>query len=171
MVMPFVLTNAPSTFQALMNQVFKPFLRRFVLVFFDDILVYSKGIEEHVQHLEVVLEILRESELYANFDKCNFTKPRISYLGHYISVKGIEVDPEKIRAVKEWPTLSNVREMRGFLGLTGYYRRFVQNYGSIATPLTQLLKARAYKWTEETEAAFEKLKKAMMTLPVLVMTL
>ncbi|TYK28130.1 Ty3/gypsy retrotransposon protein [Cucumis melo var. makuwa] len=135
MVMPFGLTNAPSNFQALMNQVFKPFLRRFVLVFFDDILVYSKGMEEHVQHLEV----------------------------------GIEVDPEKIRAVKEWPTPSNVREMRGFLGLTGYYRRFVQNYGSISAPLTQLLKAGAYKWTEETEATFEKLKKAMMTLPVLAM--
>ncbi|KAA0063300.1 Ty3/gypsy retrotransposon protein [Cucumis melo var. makuwa] len=169
MVMPFGLTNAPSTFQALMNQVFKPFLRRFVLVFFDDILVYSKGMEEHRQHLEVVLEILRESELYANFDKCHFAKTRISYLGHYISMKGIEVDPEKIRAVKEWPAPSNVREMRGFLGLTGYYRRFVQNYGSISAPLIQLLKAGAYKWTEETEAAFEKLKKAMMTLPVLAM--
>ncbi|KAA0039715.1 Transposon Tf2-6 polyprotein [Cucumis melo var. makuwa] len=169
MVMPFGLTNVPSTFQALMNQVFKPFLRRFVLVFFDDILVYSKGMEEHAQHLEVVSGILRESELYANFDKCHFAQPRISYLGHYISVKGIEVDPEKIRAVREWPAPSNVREMRGFLGLTGYYRRFVQNYGSIAAPLTQLLKVGAYKWTEETEAAFEKLKKAMMTLPVLAM--
>ncbi|KAL4027583.1 hypothetical protein IC575_010753 [Cucumis melo] len=169
MVMPFGLTNAPSTFQALMNQVFKPFLRRFVLVFFDDILVYSKGMEEHAQHLEVVLGVLRESELYANFDKCHFAKPRINYLGHYISVKGIEVDPEKIRAVREWPAPSNVRGMRGLLGLTGYYRRFVKNYGSIAAPLTQLLKAGAYKWTEETEAAFEKLKKAMMTLPVLTM--
>ncbi|KAL4027645.1 hypothetical protein IC575_010820 [Cucumis melo] len=169
MVMPFGLTNAPSTFQALMNQVFKPFLRRFVLVFFDDILIYSKGMEEHRQHLEVVLEILRESELYANFDKCHFAKTRISYLGHYISKKGIEVDPEKIRAVKEWPAPSNVRELRGFLGLTGYYSRFVQNYGSISAPLTQLLKSGAYKWTEETEAAFEKLKKAMMTLPVLAM--
>ena len=84
-----------------MNQVFKPYLRRFVLVFFDDILVHSKGVEEHVQHLEVVLERLRESELYANLDKCSFAKPRISYLGHFIFVKGIEVDPEKIRALKE----------------------------------------------------------------------
>ncbi|KAL0551792.1 hypothetical protein IC582_010881 [Cucumis melo] len=92
--------------------------------------------EEHAQHLEVVLGILRESELYANFDKCHFAQTRISYLGHYISVKGIEVDPEKIQAVREWPAPSNVREMRGFLGLTGYYRRFVQNYGSIAAPLT-----------------------------------
>ncbi|TYK13876.1 Ty3/gypsy retrotransposon protein [Cucumis melo var. makuwa] len=169
LVMPFGLTNAPSTFQALMNQVFKPYLRRFVLVFFDDILVYSRGMEEHVQHLEVVLGLLQEKELYVNMEKCSFAKPRISYLGHFISEQGIEADPEKIRAVSEWPTPANVREVRGFLGLTGYYRRFVKNYGTIAAPLTQLLKKGAYKWGEEEETAFGKLKRAMMTLPVLTM--
>ncbi|XP_050942184.1 transposon Tf2-1 polyprotein isoform X1 [Cucumis melo] len=169
LVMPFGLTNAPSTFQALMNQVFKPYLRRFVLVFFDDILVYSQGMEEHLQHLEVVLGLLQEKELYVNMEKCSFAKPRISYLGHFISEQGIEADPEKIRAVSEWPTPANVREVRGFLGLTGYYRRFVKNYGTIAAPLTQLLKKGAYKWGEEEEAAFGKLKRAMMTLPVLTM--
>ncbi|KAA0037057.1 Ty3/gypsy retrotransposon protein [Cucumis melo var. makuwa] len=169
LVMPFGLTNAPSTFQALMNQVFKPYLRRFVLVFFDDILVYSQGIDEHIQHLEVVLGLLKEKELYVNLEKCSFAKARISYLGHFISEQGIEADPEKIRAVSEWPTLTNVREVRGFLGLTGYYRRFVKDYGAIAAPLTQLLKKGAYKWDAETETAFDKLKKAMMTLPVLAM--
>ncbi|KAL0554844.1 hypothetical protein IC582_008772 [Cucumis melo] len=169
LVMPFGLTNAPSTFQALMNQVFKPYLRRFVLVFFDDILVYSQGINEHIQHLEVVLGLLKEKELYANLEKCSFAKPRISYLGYFISEQGIEADPEKIRAVSEWPTPTNVREVRGFLGLTGYYRRFVKDYGAIAAPLTQLLKKGAYKWDAETETAFDKLKKVMMTLPVLAM--
>ncbi|KAL0544147.1 hypothetical protein IC582_019259 [Cucumis melo] len=153
LVMPFELTNAPSTFQALMNQVFKPYLRRFVLVFFDDILVYSRGMEEHVQHLEVVLGLLQEKELYANLEKCSFAKPRISYLGHFISEQGIEADPEKIRAVSEWQTPTN---------------GFVKNYGAIAAPLTQLLKKGAYKWDAEAETAFGKLKKAMMT-PVLTM--
>ncbi|KAL0554263.1 hypothetical protein IC582_008180 [Cucumis melo] len=122
-------------------------MRRFVLVFFDDILVYSKGLEEHIQHLELVLEILRANELYANL--------------------GVEVDPNKIRAISEWPIPTNVCEVRGFLGLTGYYRRFVHNYGNIAGPLTQLLKNGSFKWNEEATASFEQLKKAMMTLPVL----
>ncbi|KAA0055700.1 Ty3/gypsy retrotransposon protein [Cucumis melo var. makuwa] len=169
LVMPFGLTNAPSTFQALMNQVFKPYLRRFVLVFFDDILIYSQGMDEHVQHLEVVLGLLQDRELFVNMEKCSFAKPRISYLGHFISEQGLEADPEKIRAVSEWPTPTNVREVRGFLGLTGYYRRFVKNYGAIAAPLTQLLKKGTYKWDAEAEDAFNKLKKAMMTLPVLTM--
>ncbi|KAL0533369.1 hypothetical protein IC582_030188 [Cucumis melo] len=170
LVMSFGLTNAPSTFQALKNQVFKAYLKRFVLVFFDDILVYSQGMEEHVQHLEVVLGLLKEKELYANLEKCSFAKPRIGYLGHFISKQGIiKVDPEKIRAVSEWPTSTNVQEVRGFLGLTGYYRRFVKDYGTLAAPLTQLLKTGSYKWDGEAEAAFDKLKRAMMTLPVLAM--
>ena len=117
LVMPFELTNAPSTFQALMNHIFKPYMRRFVLVFFDDILVYNRGVEEHGQHLEVVLEILRENELYVNLAKCCFAKSRIGYLGHFISEKGAKVDPEKIRAIREWSIPTSVREVRGFLGL------------------------------------------------------
>ena len=121
LVMPFGLTNAPSTFQAL-NRIFRPYMRCFVLVFFDDILVYSKGVAKHVQHLEIMLDSLRENELYANLTKCSFAKSRIRYLGHFISEEGVEVDPEKIRAIKEWPTPTCVREVRGFLGLTGYYK-------------------------------------------------
>ena len=167
--MSFGLTNVLSTFHALMNNIFRPYMRRFVLVFFDDILFYSKGLEEHLQHLELVLEILKENTLYVTLGKCSFAKTRIGYLGHIISEKGVEVDPKKIRAIREWPTPTCVREVRGFLGLTNYYRRFVQNYGSIARPLTQLLKAEVFRWNEEANASFEKLKLSMMTLSVLAM--
>ncbi|TYK29765.1 putative mitochondrial protein [Cucumis melo var. makuwa] len=113
--------------------------------------------------------MLREHELYENKKKCSFAKSRVEYLGHVISRKGVEVDPEKIRSIVEWPSPTNVKEVRGFLGLTGYYRRFVHQYGSMAAPLTQLLKNGAFKWTIETEEAFVKLKNAMMTLPMLAL--
>ncbi|KAL0561677.1 hypothetical protein IC582_002117 [Cucumis melo] len=100
-------------------------MRCFVLVFFNDILIYSRGVEEHLQHIVMVLEILKENELYTNLGKCSFDKTCVGYLGHIISEKGVEVDREKIRAIKEWLILSNVCEVRGFLGLTGHYRRFV----------------------------------------------
>ncbi|KAA0048440.1 Retrovirus-related Pol polyprotein from transposon 17.6 [Cucumis melo var. makuwa] len=148
LVMPFGLTNAPATFQALMNTIFKPYLRKFVLVFFDDILIYSKDEKEHVDHME---------------------KPKIEYLGHVICGEGVEVDLDKIKAIADWPCPTNVREVRGFLGLTGYYRRFVQHYGSIVAPLTQLLKKGGFKWNDEAEEAFGKLKKAMLSLPVLAL--
>ncbi|KAL0560208.1 hypothetical protein IC582_000608 [Cucumis melo] len=120
LVMPFELTNAPATFQALMNAVFKPYLRKFVLVFFDDILVYSKNEADHVKYMGVVLSVLRKHELYANKKKCNFAQHKIEYLGHVISGEGVEVDPKKIKSVADWPKPTNIREVRGFLGLTGY---------------------------------------------------
>ena len=119
--------------------------------------------------MELVLEVLREHNLFANRKKCCFAGSKVEYLGHVLSGRGVEVDPEKIKAVKQWPVPTNVREVRGFLGLTGYYRRFVQHYGSIAAPLTQLLKLGAFKWSEEAHEAFEKLKQAMMTLPILAL--
>ncbi|KAL4026508.1 hypothetical protein IC575_014939 [Cucumis melo] len=153
----------------LINAVFRLYISWFVLVFFDGIPVYNKGLEEHMQHLELVLETLRANELYANLGKCSFTKERVGYLGQIISKKRVEVDPENIRAIREWSIPTNVREVGGFLGLTGYYRRFIQNYGSIAGPLTQLLKNGNFKWSEDASVAFEKLKTSMMTLPMLVM--
>ena len=167
LVMPFGLTNAPSTFQALMNEVFKPYSRKYVLVFFDDILVYSKGEEEHKEHLKKVLQVLVDHKLYAKRSKCVFAASEVEYLGHVISSDGVKTVSKKIAAMVEWPKPQTLKALRGFLGLTGYYRKFTKNYGQIAGPLTDLLKNDAFKWSEKTELAFEKLKEACSQPPCL----
>jgi hypothetical protein len=167
LVMPFGLTNAPATFQSLMNEVFRRHLRKFVSVFFDDILIYSQTMIEHLEHLHTVFELLKGHQLVAKRSKCAFCIPQMEYLGHVISKEGVATDPKKIQAITSWPEPRNVRQLRGFLGLTGYYRKFVKNYGAISKPLTQLLKKDAFAWKEDAISAFNNLKQAMTQPPVL----
>ena len=148
--MPFGLTNAPTAFMDLMNHVFCPYVNRFVVVFIDDILVYSKDRENHDTHLRVVLETLRKERLYAKLSKCEFWLKEVSFLGHIVSKEGIRVDSKKIEVVVEWKPPRNVTEVRSFLGLAGYYRRFVRGFSMTATPLTRLLQKNVkFEWSEK----------------------
>ncbi|KAD7479941.1 hypothetical protein E3N88_03077 [Mikania micrantha] len=166
-VMPFGLTNAPSTFQAIMNDLFRPFLRKFVLVFFDDILIYSRNMDQHVYHLDTTLQLLKSHSFFVKLSKCCFGQSHVNFLAHIITSEGVQVEEEKIVAIKSWPIPHNVTQVRGFLGLTGYYRRFVRNYGIIARPLTALTKKNGFHWNDEALAAFNALKTALTTAPVL----
>ncbi|KAJ0627217.1 putative nucleotidyltransferase, Ribonuclease H [Helianthus annuus] len=170
LVMPFGLTNAPAVFMDLMNRVFHEFLDKFVIVFIDDILVYSKSKEEHEYHLRTVLEILRQKKLYAKFSKCEFWLDQVAFLGHVVSAEGISMDPAKVEAITKWPTPTSVTEVRSFLGLAGYYRRFVEGFSTIALPLTQLLrKGVKYAWNDDREKSFQELKKRLVSAPILTL--
>jgi hypothetical protein len=152
-----------------MNKIFAPLLRKCVLVFMDDILVYSPTLHEHVQHLQRVFEILNQQKFFVNESNCVFGQQQLEYLGHLISGKGVATEPSKIGAIQQWPVLVNIKQLRGFLGLTGYYRRFIRHYGMISSPLTALLKKGVpYKWTSHQQEAFILLKQALTQAPVLV---
>jgi len=169
-VMSFGLTNAPASFMNLMNKIFMEYLDKFVVVFIDDILIYSKNEEDHARHLRLVLDKLREHQLYAKFSKCEFWLREVAFLGHVLSEGGVAVDPNKVRDVLSWEQPKNVLEIRSFLGLAGYYRRFIKDFSKIAKPMTQLLeKERPFIWTPKCEASFRELKKRLTTAPVLVL--
>ena len=169
-VMPFGLTNAPAYFMNLMNKVFMEELDRFVVVFIDDILIYSKSAQEHEHHLRVVLEKLRVHKLYAKFSKCEFWLEKVAFLGHILTAEGVAVDPEKVEAVANWTQPSNVSEIRSFLGLAGYYRRFIEGFSKTARPMTELLKKDVkFEWSAACEKSFQKLKERLTTAPVLVL--
>lgn len=168
-VMPFGLTNAPATFQTLMNIVLAEYLRRFALVFFDDILIYSKTTQDHVIHLRTILQTLRHNKLYAKLSKCVFGQSEIEYLGHIINSQGVATDPTKIEIIQKWPQPKSVTELRAFLGMAGYYRRFIKGYGIICRPLFDALKKDAFLWSEKQEDAFQTVKQIMSSPPVLAL--
>ena len=168
--MPFGLTNAPASFMDLMNRVFQPYLDTFIIVFIDDILVYSGSSEEHSEHLRIVLQTLREWQLYAKLSKCQFWLNRVAFLGHVISVEGVSVDPKKIEVVVNWKPPKNVSEVRSFLGLAGYYRKFVEGFSKIAAPLTKLTRKDVkYDWVDACQQSFKELKGRLTSALVLAL--
>ena len=170
LVMPFGLTNALTAFMDLMNRVFQPYLDRFVIVFIDDILVYSGSLEEHSEHLRIELHTLRERQLYAKLSKCQFWLDMVAFLGHVISVEGVSVDPYKIEAVVNWKPPKNVSEVRSFLGLAGYYRKFVEGFSKIAAPQTKLTRKDVkYDWVDACQQSFKELKGRLTLIPVLAL--
>ena len=170
LVMSFGLTNALAYFMYLMNSVFMPELDKFVVVFIDDILIYSKNEEDHAKHLHIVLQCLRDHQLYAKFSKCEFWLDSVKFLGHTISSEGIAIDPSKVQEVMDMKPSTSVHQIRSFLGLDGYYRRFILNFSRIAKPMTELLKKGVkFVWDEKCEKAFHTLREQLTTAPVLAL--
>jgi hypothetical protein len=164
----FGLTNAPSTFMRLMNHVLRTFIGRFVVVYFDDILIYSKNLDDHVVHVKSVLDVLRKERLFANFKKCTFYTDKLVFLGFVVSAQGIQVDEEKVCAIQDWPSPTSVGNVRSFHGLASFYRRFVKDFSSLAAPLTEVIKKNVgFRWGEEQEKAFQLIKEKLTNAPLL----
>nr|GFA27655.1 putative reverse transcriptase domain-containing protein [Tanacetum cinerariifolium] len=169
-VMPFGLTNAPAVFMDLMNRVCRPFPDKFMIVFIDDILIYSKNKKEHEEYLRIILELLQKEKRYAKFSKCKFWLDSVKFLGHVINSQGVHVDPTKVEAIKSWTDPKSPTEVRQFLGLAGYYRRFIEGFSLIAKPLTKLTqKNKTYEWGEEEDEAFQLLKDKLCSAPILAL--
>jgi transposase InsO family protein len=168
LVLPFGLTNAPATYQTLSNHIFRPYLDKFCVVYLDDILIYSRSVEEHLFHLRLILDVLRQHKLYAKLAKCEFLKDEIGFLGHRVSSKGIAPDPSKQNAIREWESPKSIKQLQSFLGLANYYRRFIRNFSQEASPLIKLLKKDTqYHWGEDQVFSFHRLKELLSTAPVL----
>ena len=169
LVMPFGLTNAPATFMSMMNDIFRPILHQFVVIFIDDILVYSTNLEENTRHLRHALQTLQENQLYAKLSKCEFAKQEMEFLGHIVTPTRLKVDPKKVEAIKNWPTPKTVPDLRSFLGHATFYIRFVEGFSRTAAPMTDLLKKdKNFDWNQEHQESFQGIKKALTTSPVLV---
>ncbi|XP_073222436.1 uncharacterized mitochondrial protein AtMg00860-like [Cicer arietinum] len=167
-VMPFGVTNAPAIYMDYMNQIFRLFLDKFVVVFIDDILIYSKSVGDHEKHMRMVLQVLRDNKLYAKPGKCEFWLDEVKFLGHTISSKGVTVDFSKVDAILSWPQPKLVTEIRSFLGLAGYYRKFIKGFSSLALPLTKLTrKGKTFVWDQECEDNFQVLKGRLISALVL----
>jgi hypothetical protein len=169
LVMPFGLTNAPSTFMRVMTQILRPFIDKFVVVYFDDILIFSQNLEEHVNHLTQVLHTLRFESFFINLKKCSFAQSSVLFLGFIVSAEGISADPAKVRAILEWPTPNNIHEVRSFHGLASFYRRFIKGFSGIMAPITECTKKGAFLWTTAAAKAFQKIKSVLTEAPVLRM--
>jgi hypothetical protein len=168
LVTSFGLTNAPAHFMYLMNSVFMPKLDKFVIVFIDDILVYSKNKEEHAEHSRIILGHLREHQLYAKFSKCEFWLKEVPFLGHVLYAKGVSVDPGKVKDILDWKPPTTIHQVRSFLGMEGCYHRFIPNFLKISKPITELLKIQVkFVWSSECEKAFQTLKRLLTTAPIL----
>ena len=165
--MPFGLTNAPSTFMMLMTQVLRPMIGIFLVVYFDDILIYSRTREDHVDHLRQVCLVMRKENLYANLKKCAFMTQQVTFLGFIVSKDGVSADPEKIRAIVEWPEPRTLHDVRSFHGLATFYRRFIRGFSSITAPIIDCIKKGAFVWTKAAATAFKDLKEHMTRAPVL----
>ena len=169
--MPFGLTNAPAAFMGFMNRVFQPYLDQFVVVFVDDILIYSQSEVEHEDHLRIVLQLLRDHQLYAKFSKCEFWLAEVGFLGHVMSVSSVSVDPGKFETVMSWERPKSVFEIRSFLGLAGYYRRFIEDFSLLAAPMTRLTRNVVnFVWDDSCERAFRELKRKLTSAPILVVS-
>jgi hypothetical protein len=169
-VMPFVLTNASAYFMYLMNSVFMDYLNKFVVVFIDDILIYSQNEQEHEEHLRKVLQRLRDCQLYAKLSKCEFWISEVLFLGHIINQEGLAVDPKKVAGILDWKAPKDVRGIKSFIGMAGYYRRFIEGFSKIARPMTALLATKVeFKWTPACQKSFESLKEKLTTTPVLIL--
>jgi hypothetical protein len=157
--MPFGLSNTPNTFIRLMNQVLCPFNVKFIIVYFDDILIYSKSKDEHIEHIRKVLKVLREQKLYVNLEKCSFMTNEVVFLGYIVTSESIQVDPNKIDAINNWPIPQSVHDVRIFYGLASFYRRFIKNFSTLTALLNNCIKGDKFQWTEQAQRSFDDLKR------------